>query len=380
MKRFLRHKALSLLTVISLLLALLPGCSKFEYSPYVTTADIKIENYSPSISNTRTKNTQSDGIAYSNGKLFLYFYQTPGWNSLMPLQEKIARKRYDYEDYYRTLVCIENGKINTIEKHVCGLYGSYGDYVYFCWVDVDNGHDHYVCAYNARTNTVDRICKLRYCRVNLWGHDFTPDGVLRLFDSGNATLAYHIKENEVLGLFETKLSSETIQLGGNTYIIDGSRIYCNKKDMTEDITDQFPFSKSGNLQFHPVGDGVAVETSYSYNCQFAAYIKSNGEVVSLQPESECDQSRHTLCVYGDYVFISFQRLTTKSFLNEPVPYKDDDISGTYRIDVRDFSRTKISDEYYEIMYIFDDTGIFVGRYGRTYKIDFDGNPLLTIVE
>lgn len=374
MKLSFCYKALVLLVVISLPLALLTGCSKLKYAPHVIQTDIVIENYSPSVSNTRKQDVETPHMAYSNGKLFLYYWNSPYWNELSPWREAVARRFYDYESYFRTLVYIENGKITTIANDVRALLGSYEDWVYFCG-DRTQGKN-YLCAYNTQTNTVKEIVKLdKRPSSYRFNYDITPEGVL-LVESGNDEIGvYHIKECQFLGCFQTELPSFTVWLGENIYTIDRNRIYCND----DEITDEFAFSENFTKQFHPMGDGVVVEAEYGYKCQFVFYLKSNGEIIPLLPEIECDDSKHDICVYGDYVFISFQRLTTKSFLNAPTTYKDDDISGTYRIDVRDFSRTKISDQYFKSMFIFDDTGIFVDNRG-TYKIDFDGNTLLTIVE
>jgi hypothetical protein len=123
---------------------------------------------------------------------------------------------------------------------------------------------------------------------------------------------------------------------------------------------------------------LVIDAADALDGKIAYYISSEGEIVSLLPEMESDRIASTVSVYGDYVFISFIRMRYVADVL-PMAYKNDTLSGTYRIDMQDLSVTKITDQHFYSMFIFDDTGIFGNNSSGMYKIDFDGNVILTIV-
>lgn len=377
MRLKLQCRAVALLTVASMVLLLLPGCSTTRFSPDVTQANLSIENYSPSISNFKTLEFEEPQMAYSDGKLFLYYWNNPKWNRVVLWESIIAELFYDYKNYHRTLVCIENGKITAVSE-ACGLLGAFENYVYFIGGTSKKEHDESLRVYNTKTNTVEKLFSFDFCPVasDLY-YDFTSDGVLRIKDQEDDLLVHHFKEDKLLGSYPDELSDRTVQLGGDVYSLDyHERIYRNGEDVTDE------FKKLCFHAFHPTSDGVVVESKnrdvlwLDYK-----YINSEGEIHSLVPELVgADPSRSfegSVSVYGDYIFLSYQETRPVGLTETPKPYKK---MGTYRIDARDLSRTKISEDFFQYMYIFDDTGMFVENENGIYKIDFDGNPLLTIVK
>ena len=59
-----------------------------------------------------------------------------------------------------------------------------------------------------------------------------------------------------------------------------------------------------------------------------------------------------------------------------VGFENDNVKGTYRINLDDYSMEKISDMIFDGMFIFDDAGIFAcDENNKVYKLDFDGNVI-----
>ena len=59
-----------------------------------------------------------------------------------------------------------------------------------------------------------------------------------------------------------------------------------------------------------------------------------------------------------------------------VGFEEDKLSGTYRIDLTDFSTEKISDTVFTGMYIFNDSEIYAcDKYYRMYRLAFDGSVI-----
>lgn len=78
-----------------------------------------------------------------------------------------------------------------------------------------------------------------------------------------------------------------------------------------------------------------------------------------------------IAVYKNSVYVSFD-----SWEDSP-----EDAGGTYRIDLEDFSKEKISDEGYRGLYIFDDTGIFAcDKEGSIVKLDWNGKVTKTLLK
>ena len=175
-----RNRNVTLLAVCALLFFFLPGCSNFRYSPNITQTDIVIENYYPSISNSRVVTKDVTKMAYCNGKLYFCYQNSPSWNSRSSkVGEYISRVLYDYESYSRRLLYIEDGEIITIGDvgETGDLFGSYGDYLYFLKVRPwKGGTDEAVCSYNTKTNTTTELVINDFpSRIY---YDFTNDGVL----------------------------------------------------------------------------------------------------------------------------------------------------------------------------------------------------------
>ena len=376
MRSILLHRILTLLVVLSLCLSCTACSTGIEYSPYFTSSDITLTNYSPSASNYGQidDSTSSCQLTYSNGKLYVFYPRTPTWNALASWEEPYARIFKDYVDFHKTLAYIEDGKLVPIAK-VSRLIGGYGDYIYYFGYDSDNtDRTKTLYVYNSITQLEKELlyADVGYSRI---AYDFSFDGLLRMqIEEKNNTTVFHIRGDEILTYFSDETPLNTIQLENNTYTFTLQTICRNG----EDISNQFPSSPMRSA--YPVGDGIIIHNENAHRGQIVSYICSDGDIISLFPEMEYDFIHHSLAVYEKYVFVSFKRYRAVVDYLITEEYENDTLSGTYRIDIRDFSRTKISDQCFDSMFIFDDTGIFGNNGSGTYKIDFDGNLLLTIIE
>lgn len=96
-------------------------------------------------------------------------------------------------------------------------------------------------------------------------------------------------------------------------------------------------------------------------------------------------SESSVNVWGKYVFISLKRWEGWSDTGKGMKrFENDQLEGTWRIDLTDGSKVKISDTIYTGLYIFDDSGIFACNKPMwntyLYKLDFDGNVLFQILD
>lgn len=112
------------------------------------------------------------------------------------------------------------------------------------------------------------------------------------------------------------------------------------------------------------------------------FVSSDGEVCPLI-EYECLSSSSSFNYFGDVGFLSFVRYekwdSTWGYFLEP--YEDDSISGTYRIDLTDFAMEKISDKYYNGIFIFDESNLFVcDPNGGVYQMNHSGDLEATLIE
>lgn len=126
-------------------------------------------------------------------------------------------------------------------------------------------------------------------------------------------------------------------------------------------------------------NGVVVHNEDSQKLLY--FIDGETDQVTELFSVECMASETSMTVHGDDVYLSVYRYEKMGPLGKGmVGYENDEISGTYRINLKTGKATKISDGIYAAMYVFDSTGIYaVEENGKTYKLDFDGNVIQTIV-
>ena len=113
--------------------------------------------------------------------------------------------------------------------------------------------------------------------------------------------------------------------------------------------------------------------------QLLAYIDPDGKWIDLLT-TECESVEASLNYYEDTVYISFLRKGKEAFIDYTT-YDNDKISGTYKINMKDYTTEKISDAFYEGIYLFDDTGLYATTTsGNIYHLDFNGNIIKKVLE
>lgn len=102
----------------------------------------------------------------------------------------------------------------------------------------------------------------------------------------------------------------------------------------------------------------------------------NADTKVLSPVFTTDDTYVTAAInrHGEYLYVSFMRqyIADSGFYST---FENDDISGTYRININTFESTKISDYVFDSLFIFDDSGIFAISDSYLYKLAFDGESL-----
>ena len=101
------------------------------------------------------------------------------------------------------------------------------------------------------------------------------------------------------------------------------------------------------------------------------------ELFSVQGE----RIQSTVNIWDNYAYISLSRSYFDEDLESTVFYNNDVISGTYKVGLKDYSIEKISDEVYNGLFIFDDSGIYACTEELiVHKLDHFGKIIVTVME
>ena len=126
----------------------------------------------------------------------------------------------------------------------------------------------------------------------------------------------------------------------------------------------------------PCEEGLLAHSGGAKLC----YIDGKSGEVRWCFDVECSSSIGAVNVYEDNVFLSFMRFDLQGTNIAPPRYKDDEIEGTYRINLKTGEAVKISDAIYDGIYIWKENEIFtVDDRGQIFKLDFDGNCIETLL-
>ena len=139
------------------------------------------------------------------------------------------------------------------------------------------------------------------------------------------------------------------------------------------------FGINSECILYPCSSGWLVYLNH--NTMPLCLVSSDGSVSKVF-EIECFASICSFNIYGNQSYFSFRRYEKwdDSMQYYLEPYENDTISGTYRIDLTDFSTTKISDNSYRGLFIFDDSSVFaVDKDYGVYQLDANGNLMNTLV-
>lgn len=182
---------------------------------------------------------------------------------------------------------------------------------------------------------------------------------------------------------------EKIQIGDRYYYIRKPtkydyprlyRLYVSDSSGRESSVDGV--STREYMAIFPVPEGIIIFGTSNIAPQPIAlyYINSSGETDVIFSCS--DTSVASFSINERYAFISLRRYRYNPIsLVRWQRYEDDDISGTYRISLEDFSVTKISEQVYEGMYIFDEDGVYAcDEEKNIWYFNNDGSELRAIIK
>lgn len=137
--------------------------------------------------------------------------------------------------------------------------------------------------------------------------------------------------------------------------------------------------KNSTCTLYPCVSGWMIHID---RCSVPLWLVSFDGTVSKVFEFESMTTSSSFNIYGDQAYLSFKRYEKwddhmNYFLQ---PYANDTISGTYRIDLTDFTMTKVSADSYRGIFIFDDTSILTVdiNYG-VYQLDPNGCLVNTLI-
>ena len=135
---------------------------------------------------------------------------------------------------------------------------------------------------------------------------------------------------------------------------------------------------NGSCRIIPCENGILIHNAISPDMLYFVDGVS-GEIIELF-SVDAERTISAVNVYNEFVYLSFLRYLDYDQMWFGL-YKNDSLSGTYRISLTDYSVEKISDIVYDGLFIFDDSGIFAcDRKNNVYKLDFEGNLIMTLLE
>ena len=324
---------------------------KIMLTPYqVTSSEIAVHRAGTDNNNACQNNADVD-IFPVNGTLY-YFIKN--WTPSLGRRSKFSGK----------LCTIENGRIHVIQR-VSTIYGNDYRFIYYKYNDQ-------LMAYDTQSGKASVLTQIpEYARYDVVQQS---DGTLTFFAADTDTECCSVKNGIMLELRSGITAPTQYILGGKQYSVKRMHVYCDG----EDITDQF-----GDASFRaivPYQEGLLLINDGYGNLIY--YIQTDGQIVGVFPEFECFSSESSINFYEHYIFVSFLRWEDWDESGLGIKrFEDDQLAGTYRIDIRDFSIEKLSDKIYSGMYIFDDSGIYTcNRDGDISKINFNGEELQLIVD
>ena len=321
---------------------------------------------------------------------------TASGNKLYFHVSKFEARDKSYADWVCT---IENGRINRItpiegevefcmDTAACYQHGGWGSWN-------KDTFEYYVQLYDIPTKTEQKIEIIEERSDSGW-YEVLPK--IRFISPDSFLLANYSKDSPHM-LYENgsyrdvEAKSVGYEIQGKTYCLE----YSQEKDEVEivsydradnrEVLTVFP-EWSSAIDLIPCDYGLLLhnyEDSYK-GPDGVLYLvdKETGEIRELFNIPGMS-SESSVNVWGKYVFISLKRWEGWSDTGKGMKrFENDQLEGTWRIDLTDGSKVKISDTIYTGLYIFDDSGIFACNKPmwntNLYKLDFDGNVLFQILD
>lgn len=278
--------------------------------------------------------------------------------------------------YYNQLSVFEDGTATRLDSADAVILARQGDYIYYyAWSDIELGKDKYdLYCLNAANGKKTYLASVNWQPE----HSFVSadDGTLYILADNSEGRFYPVAGNTV---GSQAVPKETYLLNDNVYSTEGEitkQLYVTDSSGIKKKIDNIP---GGEINIIPCDAGLLVHNPKDRDMLFLIDAETN-ELINLFPVSD-GHPESTVNIHGNDVFLSFSRDFYHEDIDSYAPIENDTLVGTYRISMDDFSVKKISDSVYTGLYIFDDSGIFAcDDNSHIYKLDFDGNTVLTLLE
>ena len=188
----------------------------------------------------------------------------------------------------------------------------------------------------------------------------------------------HVKGNEASGY---KPTAETYRLGDREYYIKHEDVYDTVYYQGADGQEyKLPLEHALERSIIRTDHGILIHNMRSSGRGVMLYyVTEDNALIELFVAPQLS-SVSAVTVYHDVVYLSFIRSEKYGKIGE-LGFDNDDLIGTWRISLTDYSAKKLSDNIYNGLYIFDDTGIYACDYSCSiYKLDYDGLVIDTLMK
>lgn len=211
---------------------------------------------------------------------------------------------------------------------------------------------------------------------------FSPDGALTVpcitDESG--------KEVRLLRIVRGKLCADSNDKAG--YVLGERRYSISNGDYLDDIlmvedasglVQRIPLAAAQNRALIPCGDQLLIHNEGDQELLYS--VNTSGEL-KLLFQTECLNSCSAVTVVGNNAYLSLLRYEKLGPLAlGGVRYEDDQVEGTYRVNLDDFSVRKISNEIYNGLYYFGGDCLYAcDQNCNIYRLGLDGNVLETLFQ
>lgn len=343
--------------------ALICSFAIYKANTYTVTKDeVKV---SPADSNPANRRQFNSSVKLFTWNGQLYFYSLS-----------------DRTQYYRELCVFEDHGVRSIGKFAY-IYALENDYLYYeggettshldeiFWT-VDSSAKYPIMSLNLRNNQHTQLAEVD----SFTWHDifYGEDGTVYLPDDSAQTDMYYVVNGETIS--GPCASAERYTLNNSQYAIENHELIRYTGSGDREVLQKF--AQLGPTCIIPCENGLLIYNEGTAKLLY--YIDAETETLQELLAFEGFASTSAVNVYQDQVYVSFVRYETIDgcSLKE---FKNDTKNGTYRINLKDYSCEKLSDSIYNGLYIFDDSGIFAcDSEGCVYKLDFDGNVIMTLLK
>ena len=341
-------------------------CEKWYYTVFPKSCAITSEEVSCTESLNNPANNQQAGanvwLGTYDGKIYFY-----------PMIYSDVRQQ---TVFYQYLSVFDNQSATRLTKLDGNIIGMQDGYVYYhAWPhEASLYNDCGIYSYNISDDSKTLLFSLG---DNCFDGYISSTGILYIPADESGEEFYSVSKDSISSGLEQK---EFHELNGKFYSIEGAAssqvISCiDENGKKTYLNREIP---QGNKSIIRSNNGLLVHNEGQGELLYLIHGETN-EVIELFTVP-CHFSRSAVNIHGSSIYLSFSRSQFDSSGDFIIPFENDTLSGTYRIDLNTYSSEKISDSVYTGLYIFDSSGIYACDSNcHIYKLDFDGNVITTLL-